>query len=120
MPMTFEGKDTISSMQIGNDTINISRRPVAAFVPIKHLGTNGGGFCGANSAHPFENPNYLTNIVEMIAQFIIPLAMVFALGFYLRRRKLALMIFGVMTVGFLCLVIPNMVMEQIGRASCRE
>ena len=112
MPMTFHGKDTITSLQ--GDTVQVSRGPVAAFVPIKHLGTNGGGFFGANSAHPFENPNYFTNIIEIIAQLIIPLAMIFALGFYLRRRKLAWMIFGVMTFGFLCLTIPNMVMEQHG------
>jgi K+-transporting ATPase ATPase A chain len=112
MPMTFKGKDTITSLQ--GDTVQVSRGPVAAFIPIKHLGTNGGGWFGANSAHPFENPNYLTNMVEMIAQLLIPMAMVFALGFYLKRKKLAWMIFGVMTVGFLCLTIPNMVMEQHG------
>lgn len=112
MPMTLEGKDTITSMQ--GDTVQVSTGPVAAFVPIKHLGTNGGGFFGTNSAHPFENPNYLTNIVQQVAQFIIPLAMVFALGFYLKKRKFSWMVFGVMTVGFLCLVIPNIVMEQQG------
>lgn len=112
MPMTFHGKDTITSLQ--GDTVQVSTGPVAAFVPIKHLGTNGGGFFGANSAHPFENPNYFTNIIEIIAQLIIPLALIFALGFYLKRRKLAWMIFGVMTFGFLCLTIPNMVMEQHG------
>jgi len=112
MPMTFHGKDTITSLQ--GDKVQVSTGPVAAFVPIKHLGTNGGGFFGANSAHPFENPNYFTNIIEIIAQLIIPLALIFALGFYLKRRKLAWMIFGVMTFGFLCLTIPNMVMEQHG------
>ena len=112
MPMTLEGKDTITSMQ--GDTVQVSTGPVAAFVPIKHLGTNGGGYFGTNSAHPFENPNYLTNIVQQVAQFIIPLAMVFALGFYLKKRKFSWMVFGVMTVGFLCLVIPNIVMEQQG------
>lgn len=112
MPMTFEGKDTITSIQ--GDTVQVSTGPVAAFVPIKHLGTNGGGYFGTNSAHPFENPNYLTNIVQQVAQLIIPLGMVFALGFYLNRRKLSWMIFSVMTIGFLCLVIPNMVMEQHG------
>jgi K+-transporting ATPase ATPase A chain len=112
MPMTFHGKDTITSLQ--GDTVRVSTGPVAAMIPIKHLGTNGGGYFGANSAHPFENPNYFTNIIEMIAQLLIPLAMIFALGFYLKKRKLSWMIFGVMTVGFLCLVIPNMVMEQHG------
>lgn len=112
MPMTFEGKDTITTLQ--GDTVQVSRGLVAGFVPIKHVGTNGGGWFGANSAHPFENPNYLTNIVQMVAQFLIPLAMIFALGFYLKKRKFAVMIFGVMTAGFLLLVIPNMVMEQKG------
>lgn len=112
MPMTFEGKQTITSLQ--GDSVQVSTGPVAAFVPIKHLGTNGGGWFGTNSAHPFENPNYLTNIIEMVAQFIIPLAMVFALGFYLKRKKLAWMIFGVMTFGFICLTIPTMIMEQQG------
>ncbi len=112
MPMTFEGKDTITSMQ--GDTVQVSTGPVAAFVPIKHLGTNGGGYFGTNSAHPFENPNYLTNITQQVAQLIIPMAMVFALGFYLSKRKFSWMIFGVMTIGFLALTIPNMVMEQHG------
>jgi len=111
-PMTFEGKDTIVGLQ--GDTVQVSRGPVAAFVAIKHLGTNGGGFYGANSAHPLENPNYLTSLLELFAQFIIPAAMVFAFGFYLRRRKLALMIFAVMTIGFLMLVIPNIVSEMKG------
>ncbi len=111
-PMTFEGKDTIVGLQ--GDTVQVSRGPVAAFVAIKHLGTNGGGFYGANSAHPLENPNYLTSLLELLAQFLIPAAMVFAFGFYLRRRKLALMIFAVMTIGFLMLVIPNIVSEMKG------
>src|SRR5690606_23517155 len=49
-PMTFQGKERIITLQ--GDTQYVSRGPVAAFVPIKHLGTNGGGFFGANSAHP--------------------------------------------------------------------
>ena len=112
MPMTFEGKDTMVNLE--GDTVQVSRGPVATFIAIKHLGTNGGGFYGANSAHPLENTSYLTNAVELIAQFIIPLAMIFGLGFFLRRRKFALMIFGVMTVGFLLLVIPNIVFEMQG------
>jgi K+-transporting ATPase ATPase A chain len=111
-PMTFEGKDTIVNLQ--GDTVQVSRGPVAAFVPIKHVGTNGGGFFGANGAHPLENPTYLTNMAEMFAQFIIPMAMVFAFGFFIRRNKFALMVYSVMTVGFLLLAIPNIVMEISG------
>ena len=111
-PMTFEGKYNITTLQ--GDSVNVSRGPAAAFVAIKHVGTNGGGFFGTNSAHPFENPTYLSNMVEMIAQLIIPLAMIFAFGYFIRRKKFAWMIFGVMTVGFLLLAIPNIKMEMHG------
>ena len=111
-PMTFEGKDKITTLQ--GDTIEVSRGPAATFISIKHIGTNGGGFFGANSAHPLENPTYLTNAVELWAQLIIPFAMIFALGFYLKKRKLSYVVFGVMTIGFLLLVIPTMTSELNG------
>ncbi len=111
-PMTFDGKDTMINMQ--GDTVQVSTGPVAAFVAIKHVGTNGGGYFGANSAHPLENPNYLTNMVEMFGQMIIPMAMVFAFGFFLKRKKMSRMIFGVMTLGFLLLVVPTIMWENDG------
>lgn len=111
-PMTFQGRDQIISLQ--GDTMQVSRGPAAGFIAIKHLGTNGGGFFGANSAHPFENPNYGTNMLELSAQLIVPLAMIFAFGYFIRRKKLSLMIFRVMTVGFLLLAIPNINMEMNG------
>ncbi len=111
-PMTFGGKDTITNLQ--GDTVQVSRGPVAAFVSIKHLGTNGGGFFGPNSAHPLENPNYTTNIIEMVAQMIIPVALVFALGYILKRRRFAWIVYGVMTVGFLILTIPTIISEVNG------
>jgi K+-transporting ATPase ATPase A chain len=111
-PMTFKGKDQFISMQ--GDTVHVSRGPAAAMVAIKQLGTNGGGFFGANSAQPLENPNYLTNMVEDISIILIPIAMVFALGHVLKRKKLAWMVFGVMTVGFLLFVIPSIYYEIKG------
>ncbi|UEQ76196.1 potassium-transporting ATPase subunit KdpA [Chryseobacterium arthrosphaerae] len=111
-PMTFEDKDHITTLE--GQKVDVSRGPVAAFVAIKHLGTNGGGFFGANSAHPLENPNYITNMTEMVTQMIIPFALVFALGFYLNKRKLSWVIFTVMTVGFLALAVPNIVNEAGG------
>ncbi|MCF0050468.1 potassium-transporting ATPase subunit KdpA [Dyadobacter sp. LJ53] len=117
-PMTLEGKDSMITMQ--GDTVGVSTGPVAAFVAIKHLGTNGGGFYGANSAHPLENPNYLTNMIEMFSQMIVPLAMIFALGFFLKRKKMAWMIFGVMTVGFLTLCIPTVIWEVRGNPAIAQ
>ncbi len=112
IPMTMEGKDTTMSMQ--GDIMQVSRGPVAAFVAIKHLGTNGGGFFATNSAHPFENPNYFTNIVEMVTQMLIPIAMIFALGYVLKRRKLSWMIFGAMSLGFVLLTTPTVIAEMNG------
>jgi K+-transporting ATPase ATPase A chain len=117
-PMTFEGKDTITTLQ--GDSVQVSRGPAAAFIAIKHLGTNGGGFFGVNSAHPFENPNYFTNMVEMVAQMIIPFAFIFALGYYLKRKRLAWTIFGVMTVGFLSLTIPTVISEMNGSPAIKH
>ncbi|MGZ5133724.1 MAG: potassium-transporting ATPase subunit KdpA [Flavitalea sp.] len=111
-PTSFEGKDSIVTLQ--GDSVSVSRGPVAGMVAIKHLGTNGGGWFGANSAHPLENPNYFTNSVELIAQVLIPIALVFALGFYLNRKKLSRVIYAVMTIGFLCLFIPTLISEMNG------
>lgn len=117
-PMTFEGNDTIISLQ--GDTVQVSRGPVAGFVAIKQLGTNGGGFYGPNSTHPLENPNYFTNIIETISILLIPIAMVFAMGFVLKRRKLAWIIFAVMTFGFLCFVIPAIYYETQGNPAIQK
>ena len=118
MPMTFSGKDKIITLEGKN--VEVSTGPVAAFVPIKHVGTNGGGFFGANGAHPLENPTYFTNMVEMFAQFIIPMAMVFAFGHFIRRKKFGYMIFGVMTIGFLLLAVPTVIMEMNGNPAISQ
>ncbi len=118
VPASFDGQDTITGLQ--GDTIHVSRGPAAGMIAIKHLGTNGGGWFGANSAHPFENPDYFTNMVEMIAQAIIPIALIFTLGFYLNRKKLAWVIFGVMTVGMLTLMIPTLIAETHGNPALAQ
>ncbi len=111
-PMTFKGKDQYVSLQ--GDTVNVSRGPAAAMVAIKQLGTNGGGFFGVNSAHPLENPNYFTNIVENVLIILIPIAMVFALGYMIKRQRFAWMIFGIMTIGFLLFLVPSIYVEING------
>ncbi len=101
-PMNFEGKAQYVSLQ--GDTVQVSRGPAAAMIAIKQLGTNGGGYYGPNSSHPLENPNYFTNIVENLSILLIPIAMVFALGYIIKRKKFAWMVFAVMTIGFLLLL----------------
>lgn len=117
-PMTMQGKQEMVTLQ--GDTVQVSTGPVAAFVAIKHLGTNGGGFFGTNSAHPLENPNYFTNMLEMMAQMLIPFAMVFAFGYFIKRKKMAWVIFGIMTIGFLALAIPNIIMEVNGNPNITQ
>ncbi|MGN6396506.1 MAG: potassium-transporting ATPase subunit KdpA [Mucilaginibacter sp.] len=109
---SYAGKDQFISLQ--GDTVHVSRGPAAQMIAIKHLGTNGGGWFGANSAHPLENPNYVTNMTEIIAQMIIPIAMVLAFGYFIRRKKLGWVIFGVMTIGMLMLMIPTISSELGG------
>lgn len=103
-PNNLGGKDTITSLE--GDTIQVSHGPAAAMIAIKQAGTNGGGYFGVNSSHPLENPNYLTNALENILIILIPIAFVFALGYYLKRQKLAWVIFSVMTLGFICIGAP--------------
>ena len=114
-PMTFSGKDQFISMQ--GDTVNVSRGPAAAMIAIKQIGTNGGGYFGVNSAHPLENPNYFTNVVENVCIILIPIAMIFALGYILKRRKFAWMVFAVMSIGFLLLLIPSIYNEMHGSSA---
>ena len=70
--------------------------PVASQVAIKQLGTNGGGFFGQNSSHPFENPTPLTNFLEILAIFIIPSALVYAFGVMAKDRRQAWAIWAAM------------------------
>ncbi len=111
-PTSFDGKDTITTLQ--GDTVQVSRGPAAGMIAIKHLGTNGGGWFNANSAHPLENPTYFTNMLELVAQVLIPVAMIFALGWYIQKKKFAYIVFGIMTLGMLCLVVPTIITEIHG------
>ena len=111
-PSSYAGKDKFISLQ--GDTVNVSRGPAAQMIAIKHLGTNGGGWFGANSAHPLENPNYLTNMTEIIAQFTIPVAMILAFGYFIRRKKLSWIIFSVMMLGVMMLMLPSISSELGG------
>ncbi|MES2389387.1 MAG: potassium-transporting ATPase subunit KdpA [Bacteroidota bacterium] len=112
VPSSYAGKDTVITLQ--GDTVQVSRGPAAGFIAIKHLGTNGGGWFGANSAHPLENPSYVSNMVEIVAQFILPIAMVLAFGYFTGRKKLGWIIFSMMSLGMLTLMIPTIVAELNG------
>ena len=117
-PMGFDGKMEVTTLE-GQEQL-VSQGPAAAIVPIKQLGTNGVGYFGVNSSHPLENPTYLSNMVECWSILIIPMAMVFALGFYSNRKKLAYSIFGVMLFAYLAGVGINVYQEMNGNPRIDE
>ncbi|MAU23232.1 MAG: potassium-transporting ATPase subunit A [Martelella sp.] len=106
VPMTFDGAAVATTLE-GVQQI-IARGPVAAFVSIKQLGTNGGGFFGPNSTHPLENPSFWTNIIEMVAIILIPMACVWMFGRIIERKRHAMVIFAVM-LGFIVVKIAGAV-----------
>ncbi len=117
-PMGFDGKMRVTTLEGAEQMV--SQGPTAAIVAIKQLGTNGGGYFGVNSSHPLENPTYLTNMVECLSILIIPMAMVFAFGFYLRRRKLGYSIYGVMLFAYLTCTAVNVYQEMNGNPRIDE
>lgn len=111
-PMGFDGKMEVTTLE--GETQYVSQGPAAAIIPIKQLGTNGGGYFGVNSSHPLENPTYLSNMIECWSILIIPMAMAFAFGFYVKRKKLGYSIYGVMLVAFLIGACVNVSQEMGG------
>jgi K+-transporting ATPase ATPase A chain len=116
-PMTFAPAVKATTIEGAEQTI--ARGPVAAEVAIKQLGTNGGGFFGPNSAHPYENPTPVTNLVEMWAILVIPMAIVWMLGELLKRRRLALVLFVTMLALYLPLV-GLAVQQEMGSMEGKE
>jgi K+-transporting ATPase ATPase A chain len=94
---------TPSETSQGQQTI--TRGPVAALASIKHLGTNGGGWFNANSAHPFENPSPISNVLENILMGLLPTSIIFTLGIMLNRMKQAWTFFWVMGGFFLAFLV---------------
>ena len=92
---------TVSVSTLQGAVQNIALGPVASQEAIKMLGTNGGGFFNANSAHPFENPTALSNFIEMLAIFLIPTALCFCLGKISGNLRQGIVILSAMTLLFL-------------------
>jgi K+-transporting ATPase ATPase A chain len=110
VPMTFEGKADVTTLEQPTDAKEpqkqqIARGPVAAIIPIKHLGTNGGGFFGANGAHPFENPSAWTNFLECMNLLLFPFSLVVAFGRMLKNLQHAAIIYSVMMGLFVVMIV---------------
>jgi K+-transporting ATPase ATPase A chain len=112
----FDAYKTVSTVEAGAGaaTQTLAMGPVASQEAIKMLGTNGGGFFNANSAHPYENPTALSNFVQMIAIFLIPAALCFAFGRVVGDKRQGFAILAAMTVMFVLAVVAVIPAEQAG------
>lgn len=120
VPQTL--KPTLTATTIEGVEQQIAIGPVASLESIKHLGTNGGGFFGVNSSHPFENPNPITNVIEILSMWCMAAALPYTFGLFAKNRKMGWVIFSAMMIlfiGFLSLVYVsesagNPVMNRLG------
>src|SRR6185369_12478413 len=94
VPATLNGSYEFQTIEKKPSTLIVG--PVASQVAIKQLGTNGGGFYSANSAHPLENPTAFSNLLETFAILLIPAALVFMFGDFIRSKKHGYLLFFVM------------------------
>ncbi|MDP9250515.1 MAG: potassium-transporting ATPase subunit KdpA [Chloroflexota bacterium] len=112
VPQTFDGPAAVSTLQGGSQ--NIALGPIASQEVIKELGNNGGGFLNANSAHPFENPTAMTNMLEMIAMFAITFALTNVFGRYAKNQRQGWSIFAAMAIVFVIGAVVAMHQESSG------
>ncbi len=107
-----QGNPVTEKVTVTEQTLALG--PAASQVAIKQLGTNGGGFFNTNSAHPFENPTPLSNLLEMLATFLIPGALCLTFGEMVRDRRQGWAILGAMSAIFLAAAIVAISSEQRG------
>lgn len=105
--------DSKTTKQVVKEQI-LPMGPIASQEAIKMLGTNGGGFFNANSAHPYENPNGLSNLIEMLAILIIPAALCFSFGHLVSDKKQGYTFYIAMSAVFILLAIITMNSEAVG------
>lgn len=106
VPETLAGPVIVPTLENPAISQAIARGPVAHFEIIKELGENGGGFFGINSAHPFENPNGFTNLIEIVALLSVPTSLIYTYGVFAHNLKQAWLIYCIpaaILVGFVVL-----------------
>ncbi len=114
MPMTYQSTVEVATLEpgaMGTDDKGVAKPqtmvvgPVAAMIPIKQIGTNGGGFYGANAAHPFENPSAWTNFITCLGMMIFPFSLVLMFGRMLGRVRHAIVIYAVMLTLMVAMIV---------------
>lgn len=113
---TFRAETRFSIYRPGGARVEqvVALGPVASQVAIKQLGTNGGGFFNANSAHPLENPTPLSNLAQLIAILLVPTALCFTFGNMVRRPRQGLALYAAMIAIALPLTLVTVAVEQAG------
>jgi K+-transporting ATPase ATPase A chain len=112
-PLKDEKGNPVTEKAVQKEQV-IAVGPAASQVAIKHLGTNGGGFFNANSAHPLESPTPLTNFLEMLAELVIAVALTFTFGRMVGDSRQGWAIFSAMAIVFVCLMAVAVWSEQAG------
>ncbi|MFC3750130.1 potassium-transporting ATPase subunit KdpA [Paenibacillus sp. GCM10012306] len=112
VPQTL--KPTLEVTTLEGQVQHIAIGPVASLESIKHLGTNGGGFFGANSSHPFENPSPLTNVLEILSMWMLPAALPYTYGLFAKNKRQGWVIFTAMMTLFVLLLGLNYYAETRG------
>lgn len=112
VPQTLSPTEVVTTVQ--GDEQQIARGPVAAFLAIKELGNNGGGFFGPNSAHPLENPNALSNTLQILLMLLVTTATPFAYGKMVGNKKEGRTLFVAMLVMFIAMTGISIAAEQAG------
>lgn len=114
VPETLAGPVVIPTLEDPNISQAIARGPVAHFEIIKQLGENGGGFFAINSAHPFENPNGFSNLIEVVAMLSIPTALIYTYGLFANNTKQAWLVYGMVGVIYIAFIIITAIGEYNG------
>lgn len=109
---TLAASQTVTTLEGASQTLSLG--PVASQLAIKMLGTNGGGFFNANSAHPFENPTAITNALQMLSIFLIPTALCFVMGRQVGDMRQGWVLLAAMTLIFVAAVVATTAAEQAG------
>lgn len=112
VPQNFDAPLTVKTLEGAAQTIALG--PVASQEVIKMLGTNGGGFFNANSAHPFENPTAFTNLLQLVLIFAIPAGLTYTFGRMVGNVKQGWALFGAMAALFLGGAFASLAAEQAG------
>ncbi len=110
----FSAYQPVDGLQGATQTLPMG--PAASQIAIKQLGTNGGGFFGVNSAHPFENPTPFSNLLEMLSILVLPFACCFAFGYAVRDRRQGRAMLAAMLVVFVVAIGFTVYFEQTGTA----